>query len=307
MVQRINKVLITGSSGMIGTRLFETLSAQGYRVTGFDKKPNRWRPELNQKTIIGDLLEKKDVNALPDDFDLVIHLAANARVYDLVVQPDLAMENIATTYNILNFIRERRIKNVIFSSSREVYSNRKTAVAREEDVNVHLCESAYAASKVSDEALVYSFSKCYGIDYIVCRFSNVYGMYDDSNRFIPLMIQKMKKDEDVEIYGQDKVLDFTYIDDCVAGVTACIKKFPRAKNTTLNIAYGRGEKLTDVAMLIKKAMGSKSNIVIKKNRPGEVVKFIANISKAKTVIAFDPRHSIERGLEKTVRWYAAGE
>src|SRR3989338_2615444 len=303
MKNKTKKVLITGSSGTIGTRLFEKLLEKNYNVIGFDKNHNKWRGNLNKFTIIGDLLKKEDIAKIPNDIDMIVHLAANPRVYDLVVKPDLALENVVTTYNVLEFARKNRVKRVIFSSSREVYGNKKEMVSKETDVDIERCESPYAASKISDEALIYSFSKCYGIDYIVCRFSNVYGMYDESERFIPLMIRKLKKNGDVEIFGKEKILDFTYIDDCVGGVIGCIEKFDNVKNNVFNIASGKGTKLIDVAKIIKKNVNSKSRILIGNNRPGEVVGYIANISKAKKLLEYMPKTSIHEGVKKSINWY----
>lgn len=303
MKQKIKKILLTGSSGTIGTRLFEKLLEQEYKVIGFDKKSNKWHSKLDKLTIKGDLLKKRDISKLPNDFDLIIHLAANARVYDLVIEPDLALENVITTYNILKFAYKNNIKNFIFSSSREIYSNKLSVVSKEKDVDIHLCESPYAASKISDETLIYSFSKCYGIDYIVFRFSNVYGMYDKSNRFIPLILRKMRKNRSLNIYGRDKLLDFTYIDDCVEGIVKGIKKFSQAKNNTLNIATGKGERLTEIAQFVKKNLKSESQILIKPSRQGEVIKFVADISKAKRILGYRPKYSIQKGMKLTIDWY----
>jgi len=299
----MKKILITGSSGTIGTRLFEKLLESGYEVIGFDKNKNQWHDNLNKLTIIGNLLNKKDIEKLPVDFDLVIHLAANARVYDLVVSPDLALENIISTYNILEFCRKKGIGKIIFSSSREAYGNRKNPIAKEEEVDIRFCESPYAASKISDEALIYSYSKCYGIDYIIFRFSNVYGMYDKSNRFVPLVIRKMNKNEDIHIYGKDKLLDFTYIDDCISGIIKAIEGFSKNKNNIFNIASSKGEKLIKVAEIIKRKLKSKSKIFIEKNRAGEVIKFVADISKAKRMLGYKPNCLIEDGVSLSVDWY----
>ena len=299
----MEKILITGSSGTIGTRLFEKLLEKGYRVIGFDKKPNTWHSHLNKLTIIGNLLNKKDIEKLQNNFDLVIHLAANARVYDLVASPDLALENIVASYNILEFCRNKRIKNFIFSSSRETYGNRKKTIAGEKDVDIHLCESPYSASKISDEALIYSYSKCYGLNYIIFRLSNVYGMYDQSNRFMPLIIGKMQKNKNVDIYGKDKILDFTYIDDCIRGITKGIENFTEAKNNVFNIGSARGENLVDIAEIIKNKLSSKSKISVKNNRTGEVVKYIADISKAKKLLGYKPEYNTESGLNSAIDWY----
>jgi len=302
--QKIKKILITGSSGTIGTRLFETLLERGYQVIGFDKTKNKWRKDLNELTIIGDLLKKEDIRKIPKDINLVIHLAANARVFNLVKNPDLALDNIKSTYNILDFIRKNNIKNIIFPSSREVYGNRKKLVSKEDDVDLTLCESVYSASKISGEVLIYSFAKCYDIKYIICRFSNVYGMYDTSERFIPILMERMKEGKDFEVFGKDKILDFTYIDDCIDGVIKCVENFNKANGNTFNIAKGKGEKLLDIAKTIKKELNSKSKIVIGKSRKGEVIKYVADISKAKKVLKYNPKYSIKKGLELSLQWYS---
>ncbi len=303
IIMKIKKILVTGSSGTIGTRLFEKLLEKSYDVIGFDRNHNKWSSSLNKLTIIGDLFKKEDIEKIPTDIDLVVHLAANPRVYDLVVNPDLALENIITTYNVLEFARKNNIKRILFSSSRETYGNKKEITSKETDVDIQLCESPYAASKISDEALIYSYAKCYGINYIICRFSNVYGMYDQSQRFIPLMLRKMKKHEDIEIFGKDKILDFTYIDDCVGGIIRCIEKFDTVKNNTFNIAFGKGSKLVDVAKIIKRKLHSKSQILIGTNRQGEVVRFIADISKAKNMLGYKPKYSLKDGIALAIDWY----
>jgi UDP-glucose 4-epimerase len=300
---KTKKILITGSSGTIGTRLFEKLLEKKYQVFGFDRKLNKWNKKIDDLTIHGDLLNIQDINKIDKEFDIVVHLAANARVYDLVVDPDKALENIISTYNILNFIRTKNIKNFIFSSSRETYGNRKKICAKETDVDILLCESPYSASKISDEALAISFSKCYGIDNVILRFSNVYGMYDQSDRFIPLIIKKMKAGQDVQIYGKDKILDFTYIDDCVDGIIKCIERFEKVKNNVFNIASGDGNKLVDVAKIIKKSLNNQSKIIIESNRKGEVIKYIADITKAKKLLNYYPKTSIEKGISLSVDWY----
>ena len=303
MKNNVGKILITGSSGTIGTRLFETLLKKGYDVTGFDKVQNSWHASLREKTLVGNLLNQNDLVKIPKDIGLIIHLAANARVYDLVVEPDLALENITTTHNILEFARKNGIKKIIFSSSRETYGNKKEIISKETDVDILRCSSPYAASKIADEALIYSYQKCYGIEYVVFRFSNVYGMYDRSDRFIPLLLGKMKINEDVEVFGKDKVLDFTYIDDCVAGIIACVEKFGSAKNNVFNLASGRGTNLMSVAKIIKKSLKSRSRILPGKNRPGEVVGYVADISKVKKILGYAPKVPINEGVGRSIQWY----
>ncbi|MDP2641183.1 MAG: NAD-dependent epimerase/dehydratase family protein [Candidatus Yanofskybacteria bacterium] len=297
------RILLTGSSGMIGTRVFEVLLREGYEVIGFDRKKNHWVPALNELTIQGDLLKKKDLQNVPTDIDLIIHLAANARVYNLVVEPDLALENIVTTHHVLEFAKTRDIPNIIFAGSREVYGNKGGARVREKDVDLSRCESPYAASKMSGEALVQAFSACYELSFIIFRFSNVYGRYDTSDRFIPLLIRNMRKNKDVYIYGEEKVLDFTYIDDCVDGILRGVKRFSRAKNRTFNIASGKGVQLCALGDLLKIKLESTSRIIAKSIRAGEVLRYVADISQAQEVLGYQPRTSLEKGIDAAIQWY----
>ena len=300
----IKKILITGSSGTIGTRLFEKLLERGNKVVGFDKRPNIWHLGLDKLTIRGNLLNQKDINKIPVNYDLIVYLAANPYVHNSVLNPDLAKENMDMTYNILEFARRKKIKNFIFSSSREIYGNKEgKSPFKEKDVSIALSESPYAATKIGAEALIYAFSKCYGINYIVFRLSNVYGKYDCSDRFFPQMIRRMNKNQDVYIYGKDKFLDFTYIDDCTEGIISGIEKLPKVNNNTFNIATGKGCKLTKVARLLKDSLGSKSKIIVKPSQRGEVIKFIADISKARKELDYRPRYSLQRGIKLTLNWY----
>jgi UDP-glucose 4-epimerase len=300
----MKKILITGSSGTIGTRLGEKLLNLGYEIIGVDWKKNKWHKNLEKRTIHLDLRNKNLVlKKLPKKVDLIIHLAANARVYELVKNPDLARDNMITTYNILEYARINKIKNIIFASSREVYGNTKKAKHKEEDMKIENCESPYSASKISGEALIHSYHKCFGINYVIIRFSNVYGMYDESDRVIPLFIRKAIKNENLVVFGKDKILDFTYIEDAVGGVIKVIQRFNKVKNNIFNIATGKGTKILFVAQLIKKFLDSKSRIIIKQNRPGEVVKYIADISKAKKLLNYEPRTDIIEGIKKTIEWY----
>ena len=301
---KMNRILITGSSGTIGTRLFEILLNKGYEVFGIDKKENIWRKELNDRTIIGNLLDKRVFAKLPEQLDMVIHLAANTRVYEVTLKPDLAKENFEMTLNILEFCRKNNIKKFIFASSREIYGNN---VARfpvnEEEFKIKNAESPYSASKIGGEALVYAYNKCFDIEFVIIRFSNVYGMYDDSDRVIPLFIKNTIEGKPLVIYGENKMLDFTYIDDAVKGIVKVIENFEHVKGEVFNIATGIGTYLVDIAKKIRKLLNGDNDIILEKPRKGEVVRYIGDISKAKEKLGYNPEVYIDEGLEKTIKWY----
>jgi len=301
----IKKILVTGSSGTIGTRLCERLLKNGYEVVGADYKPNKWNKDIQSITVDVDLRNKEDVlNKLPKDIDLIIHLAANARVYNLVVEPSLARDNFETLFNVLEFTRLNNVKKIMFSSSREVYGNSNEMIQLEDSIDVKNCESPYTATKIGGEALVHSYQQCYGIDFVMFRFSNVYGMYDDSNRVIPLFIKLCKDGKDLIVYGKEKLLDFTYVEDAVGGILQSIQKFNQIKNNVFNLAYGQGTSILEVAQLIKDLLKANNKIKIEKNRTGEVVKYIADISKAKEKIGYKPQTNIFEGIKKSIDWYS---
>ena len=297
------KILLTGSSGTIGTRLFETLLQQGHDVTGIDRRSNVWRPDLNSRTLQIDLLDSDALAAAPSA-DIIIHFAANARVYDLVKTPSMALENAITTFHVLEFARKQKIKKIIFSSSRETYGNiMKGKAIREEEASIQNCESPYAASKFTNEAYLHSYAASYGMQSIIFRFSNVYGMYDNSNRVIPLWISQLRGNKDIVVYGKEKTLDFTYIDDCVDGVVSAIRQFSRVAGQTFNLGYGKDVSLVYVAQKLSMLFNARSRINVSENRTGEVWKFRANISKAKKYLVYQPKIGIDEGLIKTVAWY----
>ena len=117
------------------------------------------------------------------------------------------------------------------------------------------------------------------------------------------MIKRMKKNQSVEIYGKNKILDFTYIDDAVCGIIKCVENFFEAKNNVFNIASGHGEKIIQVAEMIKNGLNSKSKILAKSVRTGEVFRYTADLSKAKKMLGYKPNVSIKSGISLSIDWY----
>ena len=297
------RILVTGSSGTIGTVVCQRLLEQNYEVVGIDKNENVWDKEINRLTIRGDLLENATLEEAKGRFNMIIHLAANARVFNLVKDPNLARDNFEMVFKVLEFARKNGIRKVIFASSREVYGNSDKIFHDEDEAHVKTCESPYTASKVGGEALVHRYQQCYGTDFVILRFSNVYGRYDNTDRLVPLFIKRCSEKKDLYVYGKDKLLDFTYIDDTVDGLVACVKRFERIKNQVFNIADGKGTTILEVAQLIREMMSAENKILIKENRTGEVVKFIANISKARRILDYEPKVTIVEGIKRSIQWY----
>lgn len=306
------RILITGSSGQIGTNLGLYLQQQGHYVFGVDKRPNGWTSDI--ETLLQDLSKpyshfQGGIGHVeyPDKLDAVVHFAAHAKVHELVEQPDRALENITMTYNVLEFCRQNKLP-IIFSSSREVYGDIHRYITEESYADFAFTESPYSASKISGEALIYSYAQCYGLKYLVFRFSNVYGRYDNDIermlRVIPYFIRQINNRRPITVYGEKKVLDFTYIDDCVGGVATGLQKLVNGEigNHTINLAYGQGNSLVNMARFIGETLGVEPDMTIEPSRVGEVTHYVANIGKARALLDYTPTTSLREGIEKAVAW-----
>ena len=305
------RVIVTGSSGQIGTNLALRLTRDGHEVFGIDKRPNTWTSDFNY--LLQDL--SGHYPSYPTGIggvdypkaDVVVHLAAHAKVHQLVREPHRALENMVMTFNVLEYCRQTKTP-IIFSSSREVYGDIHRFDTEENNADFAFTESTYSASKIAGEALIYSYSRCYELPYLVFRFSNVYGRFDNDIgrmvRVIPLFVQRISRDLPITVYGENKVLDFTYVDDCVDGIVRGIHALVEGKaaNETINLAYGKGNTLVRMAELVAEALGKKPDMTLAPSLIGEVTHYIANITKAQALLGYTPQVSLEEGIPRAVQW-----
>ena len=289
---------------MVGTALTQKLIKEKYDVIPLDIKHTYWDRQIDSKIILHDLRKPINNKTLKNKPDMIIHLAANARVHDLVVKPQLAHDNYLMTFNLLEYARKNNVKEFVFSSSREVYGESKPGERRREtSTHVTKIKSPYTASKFGSEALIHSYSECYGINPVIVRLSNVYGRYDVSERVIPLFIYYAIRNRNISIFGKEKKLDFTYIDDCVDGIIRVVKLFRKASGHTFNLSRGRGERLFDLAQMIVKSINSKSKISSTNKRVGEITSYTGDISLARKILGFNPKVLLNDGLIANIDWY----
>ena len=301
------RVLVTGSSGQIGTNLALRLQAGGHDVFGVDKRPNPWTEAFPY------LLQDLSMQHAELDFppaDVVVHLAAHAKVHELVLHPKRALENAIITFNVLEYARQRRLP-IVFASSREVYGDvHRFDEYVEASADFAFTESTYSASKIAGEAFVYSYARCYGLPYLVFRFSNVYGRYDNDLhrmvRVLPLFTHRLRRGEPITVYGgEEKTLDFTFVDDCVDGIARGVEALAAGEvvNETINLAYGGGSTLVHAARLIGDELGVEPQMAIAPALLGEVTHYVADLTKARTLLGYEPRVPLERGIPLSVAWF----
>ena len=308
------KVLITGSSGQIGTNLALRLERDGHEVFGVDKRQNTWTDEFPY------LLQ-----------DLAGHYAPFPGGINGVEYPERrprrpsrgACKGSSARAAAAPRAREHghdvqrpRVRApahipIVFSSSREVYGDvHRFEEYPEQVADFAYTESTYSASKIAGEAFVYSYARCYGLPYLVFRFSNVYGRFDNDLgrmvRVIPLFIHSMLRDEPITIYGgTEKTLDFTYVDDCIDGIVRGIEALAegRVVNQTINLAYGHGNTLVHCAERIAAELDIEPRMTMAPSLLGEVTHYVADLSKARELLGYDPQVPLDEGIARAVQWF----
>jgi UDP-glucose 4-epimerase len=308
------RVLLTGASGQIGTNLALRLQQDGHFVYGVDKRSNTWTDAFD--TLHQDLAGhypafQGGIGGVEyPEVDVVVHLAAHAKVHQLVRQPHRALENAIMTFNVLEYVRQLELP-LVFSSTREVYGDvHRFDEYGEASADFAYTESPYSASKITSEAFIYSYARCYGLRYLVFRFSNVYGRYDNDLqrmvRVLPLFIHQIGRGEPITVFGGDsKVLDFTYIDDCVDGIARGVERLAdgRVANETINLAYGQGNTLVRAAELIGAELDVEPQITQAPALLGEVTRYVADIRKAHELLGWEPKIPLDEGIPRAVQWF----
>lgn len=314
------RVLITGSSGQIGTNLALRLLRQGHAVIGLDRRPNTWTDHVPTREI--DLSQPHDVTAErigPAEVgrvDAIVHLAAHAKVHALVERPRGALENHVMVTNALELARLAQVP-VLLASSREVYGNTVQAgqPVPESAADFRAAPSPYAAMKLASEALAASYRRCYGTPFAVIRYSNVYGRYDNDlarlERAIWIFRRQLLGGQPITVYGEQKTLDFTHVDDAVDGTSRCLERLIAGDEgvvgETFNLAYGEGHRLVEVVRLIGGTLGVEPQIRLEPARPGEVTWYVADLSKARARLGYAPSTPLPDGIKKAMAWAAASE
>ena len=310
-------VLVTGAAGFIGSHLSERLLSMGHRVVGLDNFDDCYPPAIKRENIQsmqhneGFRLVEGDVrDALlldrvlsENDIGTVVHLAARAGVRPSLEQPLLYQDvNIKGTLALLEASRAYGMEQFLFASSSSVYGLNGKAPFNEE-ARVSYPVSPYAASKAAAELFCHTYSHLYGLPVTVLRLFTVYGPRQRPEMAIHRFVKMVDHGERVILFDQGNAKrDYTYIDDIVAGFEAA---FTHQKNGYNIFNLGRGETvdLRHLITLIEEALEKKAIVETIEPQPGEVPITLASISKAKTLLGYQPRVSIEEGIPRFIRWY----
>lgn len=291
------KILLTGSSGFIGSALKLLLEENNIEVVPFDIKDNP----------IEDVRDFSALQSKITGIDGIVHLAAVSRVKIAHDSPlECVNTNIGGMINVLESVRLLRTGNnspwVIFGSSREVYGEAATLPVNESSIRKAI--NVYGVSKLTGEELCRTYSDNYGVKVRILRFSNVYtGKNDHLDRVIPKFILQAVSGEDLIINGTgEEIFDFTYIDDTIQGIWGCIQEIEKNPNhfDDFNISTGVPISLKKLADTIIKKTGSKSTVEFSKPRSYDVNKFYADPSKAIKMLGFVPKIFLDEGISLSI-------
>ena len=308
-------ILITGIAGFIGHHLATRLIEEGHTIVGIDNLNDYYDVTLKEarlKRLKGKFsfhkIDTTDFPALEElfkkhKFDKICHLAAQAGVRYSLENPFVyATSNYVGTLNIFELAKRHGVKDIAFASSSSVYGgNEELPFAEHHPVNHPL--SMYAASKRAGELLAHSYCHLFGLNIICLRFFTVYGPWGRPDMALFLFTKSILEEKPIEVFnGGDMRRDFTYVSDIVDGIVKTIHKQPRGFSI-LNLGAGNPINLPDFIGIIEKTLDKKANIVMKPMQAGDVQATWADISKARELIGYKPKVSIEEGITNFVKWF----
>jgi UDP-glucuronate 4-epimerase len=309
------RVLVTGGAGFIGSHLIEALLGSGANVTVVDDFNDFYDPAVKRRNLARisasrctlhelDICQAealRRVFAETGGFDLLIHLAARAGVRPSLAHPRLYADvNVGGTLNLLELAREFKVPKLIFASSSSVYGvNQKIPFSEDDPIFKPI--SPYAATKLAGEALCHVYHHLYGIDIVCLRFFTVYGPRQRPDLAIHKFAKAISAGQPIDIFGDGTTQrDYTYIDDILQGLTACIDR--KFGYEVINLGESRTVPLLELVHLIERAVGKSARINWLPPQPGDVPITSANITKARRLLNYDPHFPIETGIERFVQW-----
>jgi UDP-glucuronate 4-epimerase len=314
------RILLTGGAGFIGSHVAEALIRRGTSLSIVDNLDNFYalgRKQLNLQEIRGtgdyeffdadirdmDTLRKVATLVQPE---IIIHLAARAGVRPSIEQPALYEGvNVAGTVNLLEVARELKVQRMIFGSSSSVYGVTNKVPFCEDDLQTRPI-SPYAATKLAAELMCYTYAHLYGLTTICLRFFTVYGPRQRPDLAIHKFTALIEAGKPLPVYGDGSIgRDYTYVDDIVAGVVASLEYSPEPKVPfeIFNLGNSHPLRLTELIVQLEAATGKKALQQRLPDQPGDVPITWANIDKAKRLLGYLPKTSMEQGLSNFVAWY----
>ena len=312
-------VLVTGAAGFIGSHLTERLLAAGHRVTGLDNFDPFYPIALKRQNleaalrdpgfqfIEGDCADAEQVaRAFETRPDVIVHLAAKAGVRPSIADPlGYTQANIVATQVLLEAARKHGVARFVFGSSSSVYGNNDKVPFSEADP-VERPISPYAATKRAGELICHTYHQLFGMGVMSLRFFTVYGPRQRPDLAIRKFATLMSRGDAIPFYGDGSTeRDYTWIDDILQGVVASIERTRThpGEFEIINLGESRTTSLSKLVQLIGDALGVTPKLERLPMQPGDVNRTFADVSKARTLLGYQPTTPVEEGIPRFIEWF----
>lgn len=310
------KILVTGGAGFIGSHVTEALLARGDEVVCFDNFSDYYSPARKRKNVapflanpsyrlyeqdIRDLERMKSIFA-PEGIEKIVHMAALVGVRHSVENPlDYPSVNERGTLYLLELTRRYGVRNFVFASSSSVYgANKKTPFSEIDPTDRPL--APYPASKKASEVLIHAYHHAYGLRCTSLRLFSVYGPRGRPDMAPYLFTQRISEGKEITLFDEGRPQrDWTYIDDIVQGVLAALDA--DLEYEVINLGYSKPVPLREFVTIIEELIGRKATIVSRPLPSSELFITHADISKARRLLGYEPKSSLEEGLPRFVDWF----
>ncbi|MCZ2145990.1 MAG: GDP-mannose 4,6-dehydratase [Anaerolineales bacterium] len=309
-------VLVTGAGGFIGSRLTEALCARGARVRAFVRYNSRADIGLlkllpaevlrSVEVIMGDLQDEDALEKAASGTALVFHLGALISIpYSCQHPVEVVRANILGTLAVLQACRKAGCR-LIHTSTSEVYGSALRVPIDEQ--HPLQGQSPYSASKIGADKLVESYYRAFGVPAVTIRPFNTYGPGQSARAVIPTIITQALQAEEIHLGNLDALRDFTYLDDTVAAFIKAAET-PGIDGETFNLGSGHEVSIRELSEEIVALTGSRARVVVDEERlrpeKSEVVRLLADNSKARRVLGWAPQVELREGLTRTIAWVRA--
>jgi len=316
-------ILVTGGAGFIGSNLINSLfrNNPGIKITCIDNFDSFYSADIKQLNIrnfkanpdfhflyddLATVSSKELCELIEDPVDIIVHMAAKAGVRPSILDP-LAYQqtNVIGMQHLLDFAKEKEVKQFVFASSSSVYGINDHFPWKEDEQLLPI--SPYAMTKLAGEMLGHVYSKLYGIRFIALRFFTVYGPSQRPDLAIHKFTKAILKGKPITMYGDGSTSrDYTFVDDVVQGVVASMH-YDKTGFEIINLGNHYSVSLKELVASIEEVMGKKAIMEQLPEQPGDVSKTFADISKAKQLLGYDPQTKLKEGLKKFYDWFLENE